>query len=359
LTIKTHRHSRRRKVIKNDEEGHLIYKEGDLLNERYKLGKTIGQGTFGKVVEGKDLERYNSSVALKIIRNIPKYYEAAKIEIDILDKLQKSRAKGKNLCIRLLDWFDYYGHMCISFDMLGLSVFEFMKRNHYYPYPIEQVQHMSYQLCQAVRFLHDHQLSHTDLKPENILFVSSDSEFYMMKRIRGKDRELRRIKCADIRLIDFGSATFDDEHHSRIVSTRHYRAPEVVLELGWNRSCDVWSIGCIIFELYVGHTLFQTHDNLEHLAMMQRILGPIPSSMALKTEKVKYFRGDRLNWDEKSRDGRAVREECKPLMRYMKSDSELHHHLFDLISLMLEYRPANRVTLTDALQHPFFDGCYS
>ena len=53
-----------------------------------------------------------------------------------------------------------------------------------------------------------------------------------------------------VKLIDFGSATFDWEHHSSVVSTRHYRAPEVILELGWSHPCDVWSIGCIIFELY-------------------------------------------------------------------------------------------------------------
>lgn len=47
-------------------------------------------------------------------------------------------------------------------------------------------------------------------------------------------------------------------------------------ELGWAQPCDVWSIGCILFELYLGITLFQTHDNREHLAMMQRILGEIP-----------------------------------------------------------------------------------
>ena len=48
------------------------------------------------------------------------------------------------------------------------------------------------------------------------------------------------------------------------------------LELGWSQPCDVWSIGCIMFELYLGFTLFQTHDNREHLAMMEKILGPIP-----------------------------------------------------------------------------------
>lgn len=123
---------------------------------------------------------------------------------------------------------------------------------------------------------------------------------------------MRRVKCTDVRLIDFGSATFDHEHHSTIVSTRHYRAPEVILELGWSQPCDVWSIGyvkhfnsnacvprapienrkplkshmliylfllcfcsCIMFELYLGITLFQTHDNREHLAMMERILGTV------------------------------------------------------------------------------------
>ena len=49
-----------------------------------------------------------------------------------------------------------------------------------------------------------------------------------------------------------------------------------VSELGWSQTCDVWSIGCILFELYLGFTLFQTHDNREHLAMMERILGPVP-----------------------------------------------------------------------------------
>lgn len=49
-----------------------------------------------------------------------------------------------------------------------------------------------------------------------------------------------------------------------------------ISELGWSQPCDVWSIGCIMFELYLGFTLFQTHDNREHLAMMEKILGPLP-----------------------------------------------------------------------------------
>jgi CDC-like kinase len=58
---------------------------------------------------------------------------------------------GFSLCVALLDSFDYYGHMCIAFDMLGLSVFDFLKENNYIPYPIDQVRHISYQLCLAVK----------------------------------------------------------------------------------------------------------------------------------------------------------------------------------------------------------------
>jgi dual-specificity kinase len=77
----------------------------------------------------------------------------------------------------------------------------------------------------------------------------------------------------EIRLIDFGSATFDDEYHSSVVSTRHYRAPEIILGLGWSFPCDLWSIGCILVEFFTGDALFQTHDNLEHLAMKESVCG--------------------------------------------------------------------------------------
>lgn len=63
------------------------------------------------------------------------------------------------------------------------------------------------------------------------------------------------MKCTDVRLIDFGSATFDHEHHSTIVSTRHYRAPEVILELGWSQPCDVWSIGYVKYNTHLSSHL--------------------------------------------------------------------------------------------------------
>jgi dual-specificity kinase len=122
--------------------------------------------------------------------------------------------------------------------------------------------------------LHDLKLVHTDLKPENILLVNPPT-----------------TTCIDIRLIDFGSATFEKDYHSAVVSTRHYRAPEIILGIGWSYPCDLWSIGCILVEFFTGDALFQTHDNLEHLAMMNSVLGQLPQHMILSANKEgqKYF----------------------------------------------------------------------
>ena len=325
----------------------MVYKPGDMLQDRYRILDTLGEGTFGKVLKVHDLYK-NRSVAVKIIKNVKKYREAAKLEINVLSKLNKYDPTGKNLCVSMLDWFDFHGHMCIAFEILGKSVFDFLKDNAYNPYPLEHVRQMAYELCFSVNFLHRNRLTHTDLKPENILFYDSESEI---------NETVQQVKNPEIRLIDFGSATFNHEHHSSIVSTRHYRAPEVIMELGWSQPCDVWSIGCIVFECALGVTLFQTHDNREHLAMMERVLGPLPQRMAARSQ-LKYFSHGRLDWDESSSNGRYVRKNCRPLRRYIPRetrDKDGWDQMFDLINKMLIYEPSRRLTLPEALRHPFFD----
>lgn len=93
------------------------------------------------------------------------------------------------------------------------------------------------------------------------------------------DPKSKILLNTDIRLIDFGSATFEQDYHSTVVSTRHYRAPEIILGMGWSYPCDIWSIGCILVEFLTGDALFQTHDDLEHLAMMEVVLDKIPHDL--------------------------------------------------------------------------------
>ena len=165
---------------------------------------------------------------------------------------------------------------------------------------------------------------------------------------------MRVIKNTEIRLIDFGLATFDDEHHITIVTTRYYRAPEVILELGWSHPCDMWSTGCIMFELYSGYVLFQAHDNLEHLAMMEEILGKLPRRMCTETEINCFQKGD-LQWaDYNSPGGKHVHNHYKKLKEYMLSKDFEHKLLFDLMKQLLEYEPLKGISAREALQHSFF-----
>ncbi|CAB3400780.1 unnamed protein product [Caenorhabditis bovis] len=340
-------YSNRKAPIEDDKDGHLIYSNGDTILARFTIQDTLGEGTFGKVVKVHDAAE-QSLMALKIIKNVGKYRDAAKLEIKVLHKLREKDPKGEKWVIHLQESFDYHGHICLLFNLMGLSIFDFLKTNHYRPYPMHHTLHIAYQVCNAVKFLHDNKLTHTDLKPENILFTNSSYVTEIHDR-----KPVRILKNTHVRLIDFGSATFDNEHHSTIVSTRHYRAPEVILELGWSQPCDVWSIGCILYELYTGVTLFQTHENREHLAMMERVLGDIPVRMAKKT-KTKFFVDGRLDWVGTTSDAMYVRDNCKPLRRSMQSTDPEHVELFELIEMMLIYEPSSRLCLKEALDHRYF-----
>ncbi len=349
------------------------------------------------------------------------------------------------------------------FEKLGPSLYDFLRRNEYQPFPIQLVQHFCKQLLEAIMYMHQLQLIHTDLKPENILLASCSTvkevhdpdlpetrcaraqgpalspaagtaapqprscrraaarpgrQRALSRRGRRRARAPRRMprklpRSSEIKVIDFGSATFEDQYHSSIVSTRHYRAPEVILGLGWSYACDLWSVGCILVELLAGDALFQTHENLEHLAMMEKVrpgaaagrgsrrgpaargcaraagraavlhcssspptpgpparppapqvLGPIPSDMAAAAEPQarRYFtRANRLTWPAGAETKKSVRAVSKlqPLEELLDTmaDVSAKPHMAELAGLvrgLLAYQPAERLTADEALAHPFF-----
>ncbi|KAF9347433.1 dual specificity protein kinase kns1 [Mortierella sp. AD094] len=286
----------------DDKEGHYIVVLNEDLTSRYKILRLLGQGTFGKVVECYDRET-GKHCAIKIIRAVQKYRDASKIEARVLNTLKRN--DPGNAFLRLI---------------------------------------------------------HTDLKPENILLANGN---YRQMPYKSKTR--RVLLDPEIRLIDFGSATFQDEHHSTVVSTRHYRAPEIILGLGWSYPCDIWSIGCILVEFLTGEALFQTHDNLEHLAMMQAVLGPIPEKLIRASNKSsqKYFVHGRLDYpnEETKRNSRKYVKALRPLRDYvMPPESNASNisnsfamEFLDLLTRLLAYDPAERITASQALKHPYFN----
>ncbi|KAH9772965.1 serine/threonine-protein kinase AFC2 [Citrus sinensis] len=216
--------------------------------------------------------------------------------------------------------------------------------------------------------MHDLRLIHTDLKPENILFVSPEylkiPDYKVTARSPTDVNYYKRLpKSSAIKVIDFGSTAYEHQEHNYIVSTRHYRAPEVILGLGWSYPCDMWSVGCILIELCSGEALFQTHENLEHLAMMERVLGPIPQHMLKRVDKPaeKFVRRGRLDWPE----GATSRESIKAVLKLPRLQNLVMQHvdhsagyLIDLLQGLLRYDPSSRLTAHDALKHPFFTRDY-
>ena len=91
--------------------------------------------------------------------------------------------------------------------------------------------------------------------------------------MRRAKRQRRVLTSTDIRLIDFGSAGFESESCEGLITTSYYRAPEILLHQKWGKSCDLWSIGCILLQLHTGQTPFQADNALEHLTMIERVSG--------------------------------------------------------------------------------------
>ncbi|CAK9137527.1 unnamed protein product [Ilex paraguariensis] len=214
--------------------------------------------------------------------------------------------------------------------------------------------------------MHDLRLIHTDLKPENILLVSP--EYVKVPEYKGSSRTpkdssyFKRVpKSSAIKVIDFGSTTHDRQDLTYIVSTRHYRAPEVILGLGWSYPCDIWSVGCILVELCTGEALFQTHENLEHLAMMERVLGPLPPHMLKRVDRhaEKYMRKGKLDWPK----GATSTESIKAVLKLPRLQNLIMQHvdhsagdLINLLQGLLRYEPSERLMAREALRHPFFIG---
>ena len=207
-------------------------------------------------------------------------------------------------------------------------------------------------MLEAISFLHSMKLVHTDLKPENVLLV--DGAFTVQQV--GK-RKVRIPKSNAIKLIDFGCATYDDdEHKSDLIATRQYRAPEVSLGLPWSYPSDIWSVGCIVAELYCGDQLFETHSNMEHIALIERGIGKWPkSSMLGKSGSVagKYFDHHGLSLWRTALDAEARRHvrAMKNLEEFVGADKDTG--LLSFFRALLTIDPRKRINAEKGLTKSF------
>jgi len=332
-------------------KGHLKVEQGALLNKRYKILKQKGKGAFSKVLECYDTKSIKFPfVAIKILRKDQNIY--AREEIEILRDVRLKQATGEDAkCIRLLRHFKYKQHYCMVFPVYPYCLKTFIDWHEEQGIRMLCIKKITHDLLKSIAFLHENKIVHTDIKLENILLTTYTS--------------------ADIRLIDFGSATYEEDEHEDIITTSHYRAPEVILGVGWSFPVDIWAIGCVMFELLCGDLMFNPTNNAEHLATIEHYLGVIPRHMAVRSKysshsmnvKRRYFSKEgQLRWPkiatkkshvEYVRDLDSIREEIALAHRYNGSTSEQNQEFYDLLLRLLEIDPEKRITAKEALQHPF------
>lgn len=362
--------------MKRKEEGEDGYKRGgyhpveigEVYHDKYSVESKLGWGHFSTVWKSRDGDN-DRMVALKVVKSAVHYTEAALDEIEILKILYRQKGKGKHHIITLLDHFYHRGpngtHICMVFEPLQMSLLDLIKSYHYKGIPLVKVKRITKQILLGLDFIHSQcRVIHTDLKPENILIAGESYAFneYLPVYKNATPAPLKRTKRRSyedplVKIVDFGSACFIHRHYTNDIQTRQYRSIETILGSNYSTPVDMWSLGCIVFELATGDLLFepQPGDHYDksddHLAQFIETLGPIPKRVALSgTKSSHFFKSDgtlrRITkfhfWSLKD-----------VLIRKYKWQAEEADQMAKFILPLLDYDPLRRATAREYIRHPW------
>ncbi|XP_065163782.1 dual specificity tyrosine-phosphorylation-regulated kinase 4-like isoform X2 [Atheta coriaria] len=312
----------------DDASGSYAKVLNDHIGYRYEILEVIGKGSFGQVIKAMD-HMTNKPVAIKIIRNKKRFHHQALVEVRILEHLRKKDKDGNHNVIHMLEYFYFRNHLCITFELMSINLYELIKKNNYQGFSLNLIRRFAGSLLKCLRLLQKEHIIHCDLKPENVLLQ-------------------QRGSCS-IKVIDFGSSCYSNQRVYTYIQSRFYRSPEVILGLTYGTAIDMWSLGCILAELYTGYPLFPGENELEQLACLMEVLGtPSEEIINAATRKRLFFdsRGNpRCLTNSK---GRKRKPGSKNLAIALRCNDTF---FIDFISRCLEWNPRKRMTPEEALRH--------
>lgn len=312
----------------DDENGSYNKVLHDHICYRYEILEVIGKGSFGQVIRALD-HKTNQHIAIKIIRNKKRFHHQALTEVRILDHLRKEDRDGSHNVIHMLEFFYFRNHLCISFELMNLNLYELIKKNNYQGFSLSLIRRFAHSLVQCLRLLHKQNIIHCDLKPENVL--------------------LKQRGSSSIKVIDFGSSCYAHQRVYTYIQSRFYRSPEVILGLPYGTAIDMWSLGCILAELYTGYPLFPGENEVEQLACIMEVLGVPPESVIKNASRQRLFfdsRGvPRCITNSK---GRKRKPGSKNIAIAIRCNDKL---FVDFISQCLKWDSKKRMTPDEALHH--------
>ncbi|KXS15071.1 kinase-like protein [Gonapodya prolifera JEL478] len=280
----------------DNEDGDYILYVNDTLGtsegQQYLILDVLGQGTFGQVVKCQNVKT-KDLVAVKVIKNKPAYYNQSLVEVAILEMLNSQYdTHDRHHLVRMLDTFVHRSHLCIVFEMLSVNLYELIKQNGFRGLSTNLVRVFVAQILDALSVLNRARIIHCDLKPENIL--------------------LKNLESPSIKVIDYGSACHENQTVYTYIQSRFYRSPEVLVGLPYTSSIDMWSLGCIAAELFLGLPLFPGSSEYNQVARIVEMLGVPPAYMLEKGKQSHNFFEKRYGPD-----GRATYR-LKSMETYMR-----------------------------------------
>eukprot|EP00906_Rhabdomonas_costata_P025024 RCo035864 len=245
--------------------------------ENYIVLELIGEGSFGKVYKAR--RKFTGHVvAMKFItkkNKTEKELKNLRQEIEILTKLNHDNI------ILLLDWFETPGEFCVVMEYAQGEVFEILEDDRCLPEA--EVAKIARQLVRALHYLHSNRIIHRDMKPQNILIGRNGA----------------------VKLCDFGFAramSCNTMVLTSIKGTPLYMAPELVQEQPYNHTVDLWSLGCILYELIVGVPPFYTNSIYTLIHMIVKDVVKYPENISADCKS--FLKGllnktasQRLDWN--------------------------------------------------------------
>eukprot|EP00041_Stephanoeca_diplocostata_P018404 m.385080 g.385080 ORF g.385080 m.385080 type:complete len:739 (-) comp21002_c0_seq1:86-2302(-) len=285
---------------------------------RYEVEKRVGDGTYGYVDLVKSKES-GTKYAVKVMKK--KYYSWGECmqlrEIKSLKKLNHPNIVKLREVIREKDI------LYMVFEAMENNLYELMK-DRKTPFPESEVKSISFQVMDGLAYMHKLGYFHRDMKPENLLCRGSGL----------------------IKIADFGLAR---EIRSRppftdYVSTRWYRAPEVLLRsTRYNSPVDLWAMGCIMAEIYTLRPLFPGSSEVDEIFKCVSVLGtPSPNIWPEGLQLAK-----KMNFKFPNMSPTPLQQ----LIPQASSDG------IDIMTKMMMWNPAHRPTCQETLRHPYFIGC--
>ncbi|NXW21913.1 STK36 kinase, partial [Circaetus pectoralis] len=246
--------------------------------EKYHVLEMIGEGSFGRVYKG----RRKHSAQVVALKFIPKVGRSEKELKNLQREIEIMRGLHHPNIIQMLDSFETDKEVVVVTDYAEGELFQILEDDG--SLPEDQVQTIAAQLVSALYYLHSHRILHRDMKPQNILL--------------GKD--------GIVKLCDFGFARAMSIHTMVLTSikgTPLYMSPELVEERPYDHTADLWSVGCILYELFVGTPPFYTSSIFQLVSLI--VKDPVKWPTAISPVFKSFLQGllmkdprQRLSWPE-------------------------------------------------------------